>query len=184
MRRVERVTRLVERVRQKRGITVEAPYFEPLDGGVKAQALFLLEAPGPKAVETGFVSRDNPDPSAKNMWNLQQEARLRRQDVLLWNIVPWYLGDGQNIRPPLPQELEEGQQWLTELLKLLSYLKVVVLVGRKAQRAAPLIQTCKNLSLYKTFHTSNQVFNRWPEKRDEVLRCFTMAQRSIKSSRG
>ena len=37
------------------------PHFDPLDGGSNAQVLFLMEAPGPKASASGFVSRNNPD---------------------------------------------------------------------------------------------------------------------------
>ena len=44
---------------------LEVPKFDPKDGGVNAQALFLLETPGPKAIE--FVSCDNHDPTAGNM---------------------------------------------------------------------------------------------------------------------
>jgi hypothetical protein len=47
------------------------PDFDPLDGGVNAQVLFLLEKPGPMAAEdgkragSGFISRDNDDGTAE-----------------------------------------------------------------------------------------------------------------------
>ncbi len=42
------------------GLHQEIPFFDPLDGDVNARCLFVAEAPGPRAVLSGFVSRDNP----------------------------------------------------------------------------------------------------------------------------
>ena len=39
-----------------------------------AAILYLLEAPGRRAIESGFVSRDNPDETAKNFFLLNIEA--------------------------------------------------------------------------------------------------------------
>ena len=56
------LTSYVEQIRTAHRLTREIPDFYPGDGGTEAQALFLLEAPGPKAVETGFISRGQPGP--------------------------------------------------------------------------------------------------------------------------
>lgn len=56
------------------GRNFQIPFFDPLDGGVNASILFLLEAPGPKAIKSGFVSRDNPDNTAKNFRKLNEGA--------------------------------------------------------------------------------------------------------------
>ncbi len=66
----------------------EMPHFDPCDGGINARALFLLEAPGPKAVGSTFISRNNPDPTARNLWHLMNDANIPRSDTLLWNVVP------------------------------------------------------------------------------------------------
>src|SRR3982074_2124679 len=42
-----------------------------------------------RAVVSGFVSRDNPDPSAKNMGKVLDAAGFARWDVFLWNVVPY-----------------------------------------------------------------------------------------------
>ena len=70
------------------------PQFDPLDGGIDAECLFLLEAPGPKAVNSGFVSRNNPDETAKNFFELNVGAGLERSKTITWNVVPWYVGSG------------------------------------------------------------------------------------------
>jgi uracil-DNA glycosylase len=55
------LTAFVEALRAEMGPGVGLPHFDPLDGGVEAEVLYLLEAPGPRAVESGFISRNNPD---------------------------------------------------------------------------------------------------------------------------
>lgn len=129
------LTSLVRTIRVDRGLSREVPFFDPCDGGTKAQALFLLEAPGAKAVFSGFISRNNPDDSAKNSFELYREAGLPRDQVVLWNIVPWYVGTGDKIRPVDNTDIEQASRYLDQLLKLLPNLRALVLVGDKAQRA-------------------------------------------------
>ena len=85
----------VQLIRQETGLAREIPYFDPLDGGIAAKCFFLLEAPGPKAVVSGFISRNNPDETAKNFFNLNQDADLPRKSTVSWNVVPWYIGSGK-----------------------------------------------------------------------------------------
>ncbi len=57
----------------------DIPDFDPCDGGVKAEALFLFEKPGPKAFESGFISRNNNDQTAENTFKFMVETRLPRE---------------------------------------------------------------------------------------------------------
>jgi hypothetical protein len=50
----------VEELRAAVGPQASIPDFDPWNGGAHAQVLSLLEAPGSKAVDSGFVSRNNP----------------------------------------------------------------------------------------------------------------------------
>src|SRR2546427_8165696 len=102
------LTEFVDRLRIQTGRGPAIPYIDPLDGGVAARCLFLLEAPGPQAVKTGFVSRNNPDPTAKNMCLLLREAGIPRKDTLLGNIFPTYLGTEGLIRAAKADEIVEG----------------------------------------------------------------------------
>jgi hypothetical protein len=88
--------------------TSPLPDFDPWDAGIDAEILFLLEAPGARAVASTIVSRNNPDETAKNMFLLHQDACIPRARTLLWNVVPWYIGDGARIRAATPQDLEQG----------------------------------------------------------------------------
>lgn len=90
----------------------DVPYFDPLDGGVHAECLFVLEAPGPKAVRSGFVSRNNPDETAKNWFEMNLEVGIDRKRTAIWNVVPWYVGTGSVIRSVMAADIREGQPYL------------------------------------------------------------------------
>ena len=64
------VTAFIERLRERMGPQAAIPFIDPWDGGVEAEVLFLLEAPGPKARNSGFVSMNNPDETAKNFFEI------------------------------------------------------------------------------------------------------------------
>ena len=154
------------------GTEQHVPSFDPCDGGIHARVLFLLEAPGPKAKSSGFVSSNNPDPTAKNLWNLIHNAGIARADTLIWNIVPWYVGSGTKIRPVSRTDIQQALPYLKDLLALLPRLELIVLVGRKAQLAEPQIRQLTSLPFCHTYHMSGQVFNRWPEKKKQTEEDF------------
>ncbi|WP_324291875.1 uracil-DNA glycosylase [Microbacterium memoriense] len=99
--------------------------------------LFVFEAPGPmtnagnKRPGSGFISVDNNDATAANMWNARNESGLH-EGALAWNIVPWYLGVAS--RKPTNDELRDGASELVDLIALLPRLELVVLGGLYAQK--------------------------------------------------
>jgi len=152
----------------------DVPNFDPLDGGKDAECLFVLEAPGPKARDTRFVSRNNPDPTAKNWFKLNQAANIARKRTILWNIVPWYLGDGQRIRPPTRDERDEGLNYLLQLIEKLPALRIVVLVGGQAGRVRDDLADRLNLAnrcchLEGMPHPAQLFINRHPENWQKLL---------------
>jgi hypothetical protein len=86
------------------------PYFDPADGGVEADMLFLLEKPGPmtsagpKTPErgrkkgSGFISRNNDDPTAAATFRFMLEAGISRRRTVLWNVVPGW-NESRRITP-------------------------------------------------------------------------------------
>ena len=173
----------LEQVQIERGADYAMPHFDPCDGGVHARALFLLEAPGPKAVGSHFISRNNPDPTARNMCELLSEAGILRQDTLLWNIVPWYVGDGMGrIRAVTKADIDEAMPHLEMLLKLLPKLEVIVLVGKKAQSATNEIKKITDVTLINTNHPSARVFNVWKHKRAESQADFARVAQMLQTS--
>lgn len=132
------------------------PNFDPLDGGILAQALFLFEKPGPMTDDTrsgrsgsGFISRDNDDPSAKAITAFMLQAAIPREMTILWNIIPWWNGT----RRITAAEHRAGIAALLDLVALISKLKVIVLVGNRAHRAEQAIAHV-GVPIFKTAHPS------------------------------
>lgn len=162
---------LARRMRESKGAGYEIPDFDPLDGGIEAQVLFLLEAPGPKAIASGFISRNNPDETAKNFFYLNAEAGIDRRRTITWNAVPWYIGSGTKIRPATRDDVREADNWLAELLTLLTQLQIVVFVGKKALHAKHVVQrTRPDIEVVCMPHPSPMFINRAPDNRARILK--------------
>lgn len=177
-----------ERVAPLRGWATElasrrnavVPLFDPAEAGVEARVLMLFEAPGPmtnaenKRPGSGFISVDNDDQSAENVWHARDAVGLH-DGVLAWNIVPWYLGPAS--KKPNAAELGQGGMELRRLLPLLPNLAVVVLSGRLSQlgwtkHVAPYVGN--SLSVIETWHPSPLSFNQ-PGHRDDFTRALSRA---------
>ena len=164
------LTTFVETIRKETGLNREIPYFDPLDGGINAKCLFLFEAPGPRAVFSGFISRNNPDETAKNFFEFNQQAGLARELTISWNIVPWYIGTGSKIRPADKNDIEKGKEYFFRLLSLLQHLQLIVLSGKKAQKAETWITTARpDITLIKMPHPSPLFINNAPDNKFKML---------------
>jgi uracil-DNA glycosylase len=127
---------LAQRIAEARDAEVPEP--DPLDGGVEARLLLLLETPGPAIRGTGLVSRDNPTGTAANLFRFLAEAGIARADTLIWNAIPWVIhAPGALNRAPRRSELVAAMPWLAPLLACLPSLRVVVLAGRVAGMLRP-----------------------------------------------
>jgi uracil-DNA glycosylase len=177
---VAQLTSFVDALRTKMGGEAAIPYFDPWDGGVEAEVLFLLEAPGPKARNSGFVSMNNPDETAKNFFELLHEARIDRSRIAIWNTVPWYIGSGAKIRPANSRDIASGVESLGDLIELMPKLRAVVLVGAKAQKAERHIRDLAvKLKLFSSPHPSPMYVNRRPENRETILKSWQEVQTFI-----
>ena len=177
------LTHFVDNLRADRGPDAAIPYFDPWDGGVEAELLLLLEAPGPKALRTGFVSRDNPDETAKNLFEATNMAGLERQRTVIWNVVPWYIGNGKTIRQANTADINQGARDLRDLIELLPELRAVVMLGKKAQRAETLLkEMLPALALFECPHPSPMFVNRAPENWEILLNRLRNVGHFLKSS--
>ena len=171
------LTAFVEALRSKAGCP-SIPYFDPWDGGVNAECLFLLEAPGSNALASGFISRNNNDETAKNFFILNREAGLPRERTILWNIIPWYIGTETKIRAANKKDIEEGIPHLRNLLELLPKLCTVVLLGRKAERAESYFSKIKpEVKIFHSPHPSPLYVNNAPGNRDHILKILVDVER-------
>lgn len=140
------------------------PSFDPFDGGTTARRLFLMEKPEPRTdpnhpvkAGSGFISRDNDDPTAEAVFTFMMEAGIARRDTVLWNGIPWWNGS----TAISAAEWKKGLNRLDSLLALLPELRAVVMVGKKAARAR---ETCeaRGLRVFVSSHPSpiNKAANR------------------------
>ncbi|MGU3664659.1 uracil-DNA glycosylase [Methylobacterium sp. A49B] len=142
------------RISAERAAPVPAP--DPLDGGVAARMLLLLETPGPAVLRTGFVTRDSANGTAANLFRFLAEARIARADTLIWNAVPWLIhAAGALNRAPRRAEVAAGALYLAPLIDLLPRLAVAVLAGRFAGEAAPTLAALRpDLPVIRVPHPS------------------------------
>jgi uracil-DNA glycosylase len=166
--------RLVEQIRAEQKLGDEVPGFDPLNGNEKARFLFVLEAPGPQAVKSGKISIDNPDKTAANLGAQLEAAEIKREEIALWNIVPWYIGNKKKtkIRAAVNLDIKEGQKCLIQVIALMPELKCIVLVGGAARRAHVFLSARTQAHILSCHHTSGTVKNTKPEAKEENIAVF------------
>lgn len=164
--------------REERGFV---PDFDPLDGGFRARLLFLMEKPGPMTDPlrpgkpgSGFVSRDNDDGTAAAVFDFMQLARIPREETLIWNTIPWWNGT-INLTPG---EVQEGLARLDRLVDLLPALEGVVLVGRKAGRARPVLEKW-GMPVWQSAHPSPRVRSAYPDLYRSIPEVWSEAARAM-----
>ncbi len=175
------LTAFVDELRAERGGDETVPWFDPTEAGVNATILLLMQAPGRKAAlraEGGsrFVSADNDDPTADNLWNLLRESDLdRAQDIVTWNVVPWYV-ERTKVGS---KDLAEARPALRRLIELLPKLRVVVLLGNDARDAWFAARLPNNAIALTAPHPSplslNNRAERRPLLRDALVRAKALA---------
>lgn len=101
---------------------------------------------------SGFISRNNDDPTAEALFQFMVEANIDRKRTVLWNVVPGWNGTTK----VSPMECRDGVQELSNLVALLPRLKTAVLVGRKAGKAEKLMQSL-DLKIFTSAHPSPKV---------------------------
>jgi hypothetical protein len=116
------------------------------------------------------VSRNNPDVTAKNWFELNTEAGVERKLTALWNVVPWYLGDHSRIRAANANDVRQGLSYLLRLIGMLAQLRVADFVGRAAGRVRGEVAAgYPDLKIVELPHPSPTFINRSPRNRQAVL---------------
>jgi len=153
--------RIVERIRSEKQLSREVPGFDPNNGNEKARFLFVLEAPGPKAVESGIISLGNKDQTAKNFRTQLVDAGVKPSDIALWNVVPWYLGkeDISKIRGAKSTDVKQGLEYLTAVVAAIENLQCIVLVGGAARQAHIHLSHNTTARILSCHHPSPKVQN-------------------------
>jgi hypothetical protein len=164
------LTRYVVNLRKRCKLPV--PYFDPMDGGTNARVLFLLEKPGPKAAASDFISRDNDDQTAANVFNFMEEAQIPRGKTVLWNAIPaWNDTLGFDCK-----DVEEALPHLDRLIPELKALKAVVFVGKTAASVKFYVHgKWPDVKRFSSPHPSPRNVNRRPLACAEIVAAWRKA---------
>ena len=126
------------------------------------------------------MSRNNPDESARNFFELNQASGIPLSRTVTWNIVPWYLGTATRIRPAADADVRAGLPYLARLLALLPKLTSVVMVGRRAQAARSCLERARpDLRLFAMPHPSPMFVNRAPGNRKSLIAALDRVARYL-----
>jgi uracil-DNA glycosylase family 4 len=172
--KTSQLNRFVDGIRNEQNLSNEVPYFDPNNGNENAKFLFVLEAPGPKAVKTGFISFDNPDQTAKNFKEQLEEAGVKRSEIAVWNIVPWYLGNSEKTKIRAAQSCDVAKclDYLGQLVSIMQNLECIVLVGGAARKAHVYLSHKTRVRVLSCHHPSPRVKNLFPATSEENVAVF------------
>lgn len=176
----QELQRLLRSIRRKHGGKRAVPSFDPGNGNLSAKYLLVLEAPGPKALTTGIISLNNPDPTARNLKRQLATAGVFPRDIAVWNIVPWFVARPaeRTIRPVTQDEVVEGSVYLLKLTSLMPRLKCIVLIGRAASNAHIFLSSRTGSRLLACHHPSQKRLNIRPQCEQENIEVFKRMQRA------
>ncbi|WP_165968696.1 uracil-DNA glycosylase [Arthrobacter crusticola] len=167
-----------------------APWFDPSGGGVNARVLFLLEAPGSRSSASrgsGFISIDNNDATAANLYALTQKAGLDRATFALWNIVPWYLPEGTRTKATKRADTLEAGPHLESFVELFTDLDRVVTMGTFAREGWEVLRRrspgTAALNWTAVPHPSATNLNTRPHHREQILHAMQEAGRLVRARR-
>lgn len=177
---------LINQIKEEQGFYHAVPGFDPKNGNEEARYLFLLEAPGPRAIQTGYVSLDNPDPTARNFQKQLRQSEVAAEDIAVWNVVPWYLGDEerQRIRGATAVDVRSGLKYLKLLVDSMPRLECIVLVGAAARKAHVFLSQATTARILSCHHPSAQALNANPSAAEENLAVLRFMKRTTGKDSG
>ncbi len=169
-----RLSEVTKIIRKDLNLSVEVPDFDPKNGNENAKFLFLLEAPGPKAVKTGLISFDNPDPTARNFRKQIDKAGIKLGEIAVWNVVPWYLGNDSKsaIRSAKSSDIDMALKYLKLVISAIESLKCIVLVGGTARKSHVALSRFTTVRIFSCHHPSAKVINTNPKAELENIEIF------------
>ena len=159
----------------------DVPNFDPFDGGVHARLLILLETPGPSEVECHrrFVSIDNPTGTAKNLRQALAETGISRDNIVLWNAVPWVRATRTSITA---SERRDGKENFSGLLPLLPDVEVAILAGSVASAARELLESF-GIKVILSPHPSPTLINTSMTQRHRLHEAFETSYTILNQSK-
>ena len=128
---IRAINELIEEIGSTVG-SPNLPYNDPLFGGVDAELLFVMKAPeadaDPQKSGTRFLSFDNDDDGAANIFNACAQNGIARSRCIAWNICPFPIAGSR----PTASDIRRAAPCTRRMISLLPDLKAVVLLGGPA----------------------------------------------------
>jgi len=134
---VAEINALVDRLRRRSAKFV--PYVHPDHGGVRAPIVSVLRDPGKATRKTDVLCTDNPDPTSGRQRQLIVATGLTVRDLCPWNAYP-FAQDEEGDGKLTPDVIARGAVILTDVLPLMTDLKVLLLQGNEAKWAWAMVQ--------------------------------------------
>lgn len=111
------------------------PYIDPTFGGVHARALLVMKAPeadaDPSKMRIRFLSWDNDDVGAANIFDVFAKFGVPRSVCTPWNVCPFPIARSA----PTASEVRTATPFTRRLLTLMPKLEAVVTFGAPARDA-------------------------------------------------
>ncbi|HAD6864968.1 TPA_asm: uracil-DNA glycosylase [Salmonella enterica subsp. enterica serovar Typhimurium str. SL1344] len=95
--------------------------------------LILLQSLGRSELSPRFVSQDNPSPSQQNLNSFLKQAKIKRQNIIIWNTIPWLTPTNTKIIPTR-ENINKGLSIIKSLMPLLKNVRVVLLTDSVASK--------------------------------------------------
>lgn len=147
------INELVNRLSHAKG-AVRLPHAAPWHGGIHAPVLIVLNDPGVEALVPDFLCLRNPDRASDRQRHLMTEFDIDPVDFCPWNGYPW---PRENKKDLTPEEALEGGRALLEMMSLMTDLRLLLLLGRKARDTADavlpeLTEAYPHLEIVRSLH--------------------------------
>lgn len=164
----ERYRKECERCNGGKAVVIPKPDPQNGDPSGRIDIMFVNERPGPIALRTGYISFDNPGPSAKFFKKLFtrtfKKHKKYRREIFITNTCIW-CPKRRNYRnkTPTPKEIRCSIPILKNQIRMVNP-KLVVAVGRKALEALDLLYPERHIrpAKIRMVRDSGRVFNGKP----------------------
>ncbi len=147
---------------------IDMPWIDPADGGVNARILILLQSPARSNLAPRFVSQDNPGPSQQNLNSFLKQAKIKRENIIIWNTIPWLTLYNKNIAPT-KENINKCIAIIKTLIPLLKNISIVILAGAVAlQTRKFFVQAYPDVVLLSMPHPSPLSLCRSPSVSEKI----------------
>lgn len=118
--KIGELNRWVDEVRIIITTSEQVPYFDPAAARDGARVLLLFQDPSQEAeAGSGFISRHNNDPTARNAYLAANKAGLSYDYSLHWNVVPWWVNNPKKPKRTSTSQAVKVRPFLVKLIELL-----------------------------------------------------------------